>query len=369
MKKTVFSVVAILLVAGCTKQLDGVYEPSKKEDEGSKVEGRIFASARVFPAGVDWQREDCDDRGELILMADGDILCRIADSGPWNSHFIINGQLWEERPSNGRTHILKSGMEEFSWEGEESIWDIASDGKKIYCLCTDDKGTVLRQNGEIIFQRDGVWPASGFYADKGELCFNLHGLELGNMHGSTAMLWKKENLGEFGDGQIRRIRGLDWILNDSLFGSLTKFIHTATDGERFLSLLFDGNAVFVEAYDKNGCYQILTDNNKRLFSSPVKFTRRAVAIDRDDIWALGQLHDGQWAVFHEGQFILLPEEIRAKSGCSLSVRYGRVLFPVILPDGEAGVWDNGKILNLGFNGYVDHISIGRGSSKDFNLSW
>lgn len=367
MKKVLFVVAAGLLVAGCTVKLDGVNEPSRKEDTGETVEGKVFASAMVFPEGIHWQKEDSEEKGKLILLADGDIRSQSEDYSPWNSHFVVNGRLYVEDCAEGRTSLREKGESVCAWEGEESIWDVAMDGKSLLCLCTDADGTVLRQDGKCMLRAKGMWPDSGFYPDGKQLCVSLTGEKLGIIRGKELKTWSL-NPEYISTTHMLGAAGKDCFYMDAIFSDEEGHMHIGGIEDRFEGLLYDGDGLFAEYVTKDGIYQIRTSDNKTLFSSKVPFSRRSVAIDRNDIWALGRLESGMWAVFHEGRFALLPEEVTVRGGTGICVKYGRVLFPVVTANGTAAVWDTGNMINLGFNGYVDHISIGRGSSKDFYLS-
>ncbi len=371
-RKQLFTAV-LLLVAGCTTRLPVTDEPSQKEEEQPAqqiVDAHVYYSVRAFPDGFDWREEETDGVGSLLLLADGETLVEVEDS-PWDAHFVVGGSLYAEKSVDGRTLVLKDGEEILSWDGEESIWDLALDGDSIWCLCTDEEGTSLRKDGEQTLYLADSWPLSDFYDDSGQLCFDLTGEQMGVVCDGAAKAWTKDKFNGENRFHPHSAKGEVWftlVLAYGIYGTMPSGLSGVVLNADELEILFGGQDVFMECQYGDGRYGILDSGSKEVYVSEEAFDRRVSAIDSNDIWALGQKDDGVWAVFHEGRTVSLPDGVTPKSGCSLALRYGRLLFPVILSDGTAGVWDNGNVLSLGINGYVERISIGQGSSSNFSLS-
>ncbi|GEM_PF-3686538 len=374
--KRMMLALTMAVLCGCTiSKVGGHNWPSEKENENQNsvdIENTVFMSAVVFPDGYDWQKDSvCLSEGSRLVMLGGErILCESEAKSEF--HYMVKGSLFETLVDNMQTIVRQDGQECLRWDGQESIWDLAMDGKDILCLCVyeneDGYGCRLRRNGKSIWHQDGCYPTSDFYENKGTLCFGLDGEFAGGVQGTEETLFSTAEL-PFSNINYRFFGNDRWLLcgyegfacvSSSLGGPYSSY------GENlFCGLLYDGSGVYVEQY-RDGAYCILKDFT--VLYSCENFRREAVVIDGDDICALGRVGDDYWAVFSKGLLTTLPAGCTPIPGAGMALSYGRLMFPVTLEGGVAGFWDGGQVRSLGLNGYVDRIRIGRGVSKKYWMS-
>lgn len=368
-------VICTCLLSGCgMMELETKNYPSEKEREegGTDIEKTVFMSAVVFPDGYDWQNDPQWDEGResLLLIAGDRIVAELDSDGPDDIHFIMKGALYQCVCRQGRTAVLRNGEAMLEWPGEETVYDLAIDGKDLLalCSCASETGgyTCLRRNGQILRRYDGCFPTSDLYEDGRQLLFGVGGARNGFAGPDSEHLPDMDVSGIYDQVSMICGGGRTWLYwtSGQMSGAHSEdnYVLRSEPG-KVLGLLHDGADVFVETYTA-GAYVILKDF-KELYSSQAAFSRVASVAEGEDIYALGRLQDGNWAIFHNGMLTALPKEVTPVAGAGLTLRYGRLMFPLVMEDGTAAIWDNGSVVKLDINGYVDHICLGRGSSRNF----
>ena len=369
MKKT--CLFAATLLCGCSLvKMNSDNIPSEKEQVN--LETGVFCSAVVFPEGYDWRKDSGQSvqDGKLMLICSDRILCELEGRDPLSPHFLVKGRLYDCICSGGKTLVRCNGEKVLEWDGEAQVWDLALDGSDLVCLCCDDDGTRLVREGVTVGRWPGCWPESDFYDDDGRLCFDLGGKRSGIVRDGVAQLWETGQLGEMQNAHFHSAGGMTWFRGESsgthLYGNYEEGPKAVSHGSVFTGIVYGGANVWMEAY--SGSRYQLWQGGEAVFTTEVPFERTAVAVENDDIYVLGKLQEDQWAILHDGNFTMLPEGSRPVAGAGMALRYGRLMLPLALQDGNAAIWDKGKVSGLGINGYVDRISIGRGSSQKFYLS-
>lgn len=377
-----YAIICIGLLSGCGMiELESKDEPCKKEtgENGDEIDiGKtVFMSAVAFKEGYDWRNDNQDEGGDekLLLIAGDKIVAEIESDGADDIHYIVKGALYQCPCADGQTHILKNGTEILTWPKEETVCDLALDGNELLCLCCAASGeggyVCLRCDGNEVRHYEGCFPTSEFFEDQGQLLFGIGGSLCGYAGVDCEYVNKLSADISFDRMYMYRANGLPWIWwtsgGVSYAGNKENFT-LATDPGRILGILYGGSGVYVEKSTLDN-YMILKEKSfSEVCSSHEFFSRVKSTIEGDDIYALGTRRNGSWAIFHDGCLEELPLDCTPVSGAGMTLRYGRLMFPLIMNDGTAAVWDNGKVVRLGLNGYVDHICLGRGSSKKFWMS-
>lgn len=367
-------------ILACQRIEGGGSSSGKNPQPPDKVDSHIWMSALVYPEGYDWQLDTgAVDPGRVALLCDGEISLLLDDSDSWSDHFVLAGHLYDDGRRAGRTVVRKDGKEFQSWEGEELVWDMALDNGSLYCLCTPLDGTSvsLRKDAVQICTYDGCWPDSRLYEDRGRLCFDVGGKKTGSVCGAEERFIDLSSEDNVISSSSHTMGGETWLRLEYIMNGL---LHCTAVGnidrqplkglvkpDEYLGFLYGGKSVLVEK-SSGGKYSILRDF-ETLYESSQAFSRVVAVCDGDDVRALGRTGDGGWVLFSNGELILLPEGTRPSSSDPPAFRYGRLIVPLTLRNGRAAVLDDGKLTALSFNGRVDRVIIGRGSSGKLYLSY
>lgn len=371
----------LLLLVGCnTRKLDTRPEDSGKEiEEREDIDAHIWMSAVVYPDDYAWQLDTGSvDRGHPALLCDGNCLLVLEDRDSWCSTFVAGGHLFDGMHSEGKSCLRCDGKPLLDWDGEELVWDVALYGRSAYCLCTaiDGSSLILRKDGKQLRRYEGCWPESAFYEDGGRLCFDLGGRSTGTAWDGGEHLLDSEAFPDMESLKAHTMGGELWILAEfghkgwryTAVGNVDRPpLSAVMEPMRYIGLLYGGRKVLVERENLSGHYELLADG-ELLYGSGEIFTRLASCCDAMSVRALGRTAEGLWALMDEDGLELLPEGVRPSPGLDMAFRYGRLIFPLVLQNGSAGIWDDGKLLDLGLNGRVEQVVIGRGSSGKYMLS-
>lgn len=371
----------LALAAGCdSRELNLRGEESGKEiEEREDIDSHIWMSAYVYQEGCAWQLDTCSvDRGHPALLCDGEIIVLLEDRDSWASAIVAGGHIFDLLYDSGRSLLRCDGELCLDWEGEELVWDLAVSGRSLYCLCTarDGSSLCLRKDGKLLRSYEGCWPESGFYEDLGRLCFDVGGSRVGTVWDGGERLLDRGAFSDMDSMRAHTMGGELWLLAEFIYkgwqysavGDVdSPPLKAVMEPYRYIGLLYGGRKVLVERESPSGHYEILADG-ELLLESGVAFTRLTSCCDGMSVRALGRTADGRWALMGDAGTEPLPEGLRPSPGLEMAFRYGRLIFPVVLQDGVAGLWDDGKTVSLGLNGRVEQLVIGRGSSGKYLLS-
>lgn len=138
----------------------------------------LYATAFVFPDGVDWQGE-APEGGEVVLFKNGEPLVRVPFIGPPEPerHRISSGRLWTDVCDGSEVIVSRDGTERFRFSGDELFRGFLAVNGIVYTLGQrqGNEGLCFRVNGEERFSaptgtimggpEDGEWEGGAFSRD------------------------------------------------------------------------------------------------------------------------------------------------------------------------------------------------------------
>ena len=160
---------------------DSTVTPALPEEEALPD---LYASAFVFPDGVDWQDESPEE-GEIVLFKNGKPLVRVPFSGPPepDRHRISDGRLWTDSCDGQEVIVSRDGMERFRFAGDELFRGFLVVNGIVYTLGQrqGNEGLCFRVNGEERFSAptgtilggpdDSEWEGGAFSRDTAGVCY------------------------------------------------------------------------------------------------------------------------------------------------------------------------------------------------------
>lgn len=359
--------------------------PSSVEEHPRGVEIKeeaLFMTAVAYPDGYDWKKDE--EYGEIpcsLLFFRGDSLLMERPAGtayPSSSdsdmHRAAGADLYEDYSTDDETVILKNGKEVARFQGRERLIDVVMRDSVVYSLGASrtNGGYIMRKDWKLVSQSSNIQPVGRFYEDGGKFCFSGassadRGTQWFNIVEGDAV---PVNAGRSG-ARIQALRlvngnvwqaynaGKDYCLQ---VNDITVILEYKDGMSLFLpEIHYDGTSLFVDGnvYDsKTGLYRYkVWYYGSELFEGPLGFRREAVAVARDRIVALGRDEkDGRWKIFDNGRVLVLPEGYRAHPSYAMLIHEQDLYVALVDGNGNAALWENGAITELGFNGYIDNLS-------------
>ncbi len=153
----------------------------------------VLVSAVEFPDDYDWQRDTAFGQvsGKILLLRGGVRILEIpAGAGGKASldpdmHHLVGGHLYTEYSDGASTYVSRDGEKLFTFEGREYLRGILPMDGHLYTLSQrrDGKGFLLRQDGEVLLDKDAGIVLKSFrdypdresgalYENEGKVCFH-----------------------------------------------------------------------------------------------------------------------------------------------------------------------------------------------------
>ncbi|MBO7544014.1 MAG: hypothetical protein J6T02_00350 [Bacteroidales bacterium] len=162
----------------------------------------MYVTAFEYPDGYDYIRDTLHGAGAaIVLYRDGEkTLAMPADGISSDECRVVCGHLYAPVRSGGMTSILCDGETLFSYEGEEAIVSIVSDGESVFTLgrSLTGSGFCCRKDGAVLFSSQKgsvVGPADGEGAlrlDEDD-CIFFYGVPMVSVGGQKSIYYMVRN--------------------------------------------------------------------------------------------------------------------------------------------------------------------------------
>ena len=246
----------------------------------ARLDTAVFMTAVSFPEDYDWRRDTSlgNVSGSIELYRDGErILSVPAGSGSRVSldpdlHHLVDGHLYTEYCTDGKTVIGLDGEELFSYPGRELLCGLLVEDGDVYTLGQNRSGggfSLRRNGGEILSRKDGYiavhmsaspeYPTGALYRVSGHLYFSYWEAGLSG----NGRFWyivedgegtPVDNLGAEGAYDIRIRNG---TMHFSTMGSTTVRRWAYTDGTWRASMnIYGDGQVIVMAPSGSSAYYL-----------------------------------------------------------------------------------------------------------------
>lgn len=354
-----------------------IYPPSHKTEPSivyDTVEVLCFSAIR-YEDGYDWNKDAEYGRAPcslLLFVGDslalnlpvGETHARASDS---DMHHLVGADLYEDYSTKSETIVSKNGVELFRLPSREMICDLRVIGEGLYTLGSprEGGGYILRKDGDIIAQSPNIYPKGKLYEDGGALIFNAVNKEKEFYvveNGAATLLSSPSDTQAILD--YRRIKAEEALIGDSKFlsffaygGKSHTFLCMGGRDYRPKKILYDGLSVLFWGYSC-GQFCVWNESAEVLLLCPNKATAEAVAIEGDDVRALLESPDA-WHILTSEGLTDLPKGYRPHSSRAMLLDKGKLYLSLVDNEGHAAIWMDGRVVPLGFNGYVDGFSIGK----------
>ena len=153
----------------------------------------VLVSAVEFPEDYDWQRDTAFGQvsGKILLLRGGVRILEIPAGADGKAsldpdmHHLVDGHLYTEYSDGTGTYISRDGERLFTFEGREYLRGLLHMDGHLYTLSQrrDGKGFLLRQDGEVLLDKDAGIVLKSFrdypdrqsgalYENEGKVCFH-----------------------------------------------------------------------------------------------------------------------------------------------------------------------------------------------------
>jgi len=359
--------------------------PSTVEEHPETVVVRgeaLFMTAVAYPEGYDWKKDP--EYGEVecsLLFYRGDSLLSSRPAGSLyqsssdtDMHRIVGADLYEDYSTDEETVILKNGREEYRLPGRERLIDVVMRDSVIYSIgaSRDNGGYILRRDWKLVSQSASIQPVGGFYEDKGKLCFSgASSLAGGGVQWFT--MTEEDALPVSPPKSTHRIQALRKIKDHEVMVlAVGKESHCYVEGVQIVledgngrtlflpEIYYSGDYVYVDGnvYDsKSGLYIYKVWVNGALLKEQKGFRREATLFAPGRMVALGRdSTDDRWKLMDNFTLKALPEGYKAHSSYAMCLHEDTLYVALVDENGQAAIWENGKVRKLGFNGFVDRLA-------------
>lgn len=364
-----------------------IYPPSHKTEPSATkdtVEVLCFSAVR-YEEGYDWNKDaeyglvPCS---LLLFVGDslalnlpvGEAHARASDS---DMHHLVGTDLYEDYSTKSETILSKNGVELFRIDSRELIFDLLIKGNYLFTLGEPRSGGgfVLRKNGTIVAQSPNIYPIAKLYEDDGKLLFNgvstlssgfrqYYSIENGeaipmNSEADDVVLMDYRKI--CGEAAVIVKIPLPLVGAQSLaiYQNLRISLFNPNNSkDHFSGISYGDGDIYFRGF-REGKYCIW-DKDGKAINGPEAASEEAVVMEGSKLWALLKGEDGAWTIFSpEKAAILLPEGYKPHSSRAMLVHKGKVYLSLVDSEGRAAIWMDGRVVSLGFNGFVDGFSIGR----------
>ncbi|MBR6002509.1 MAG: hypothetical protein IK045_06575 [Bacteroidales bacterium] len=162
----------------------------------------MYVTAFEYPDGYDYIRDTLHGAGaSIVLYRDGEkVLSMPADGISPDECRVVDGRLYTPVSSGGKTRMLCDGEPLFSYDGEEAVGSIVSDGESVYTLgrSLTDGGFCCRKDGAVLYSvQKGtvVGPADGDGALRldGDDCVFFYSVPMVSVGGQKSLYYMVRN--------------------------------------------------------------------------------------------------------------------------------------------------------------------------------